>query len=132
MDAFGRRDLDAMLAVLSDDVVVEMPYEEVRGFGRTDKDGFRRTLELVLSLYDRFEIQLDRTFELEDGAGVVAEYRSDATLSGSGVPYRNRYCGVFLVRGDRICEWREYNDPRAVDEALAAHTAATAQTKGDA
>jgi ketosteroid isomerase-like protein len=124
MRAFGRRDLDTMLGVLADDVVVEMPYE-AHGYGRLDKAGFRSVLELVLSMYERFEIEFDVVHELAGGRGVVAEYRCDAVLAGSGVPYRNRYCGVFLVRDGRITEWREYHDPTVVDRAMAAHAAAS-------
>jgi ketosteroid isomerase-like protein len=124
MQAAGLRDLDAMFDLLSDDVVVEMPFE-THGYGVLDKAGFRQVMELVLSLYERFDIQFDRVFELQDGAGVVAEYRSDAVLAGSGVPYRNRYCGVFLVSDGRIRSWREYHDPTVVDRTMAAHAAAT-------
>lgn len=124
MAAFAARDLDRMLEHLTDDVVVELPFEARNGLGRLDKSGFRQTLELVLSLYDRFEIEFERTFELAGTAGVAAEYRSDATLAGSGVAYRNRYCGVFLLTDGKVSHWREYNDPTVVDAAMSAHAAA--------
>lgn len=124
MRAFGERDLDGMLGLLADDVVVEMPYE-AHGYGSLDKAGFRSVLELVLSMYERFELVFERVFELAGGGGAVAEYRSDAVLAGSGVPYGNRYCGVFLVRDGRITHWREYHDPTVVERAMAAHAAAT-------
>jgi ketosteroid isomerase-like protein len=110
--------------MLADDVVVEMPYE-AHGYGSLDKAGFRSVLELVLSMYERFELVFERVFELAGGGGAVAEYRSDAVLGGSGVSYRNRYCGVFLVRDGRITHWREYHDPTVVERAMAAHAAAT-------
>src|SRR4051812_34283551 len=119
MDAFMARDLDALLANLSEDVVVEMPYEDRRGYGLLDKAGFRQTLELVLSLYESFDLVFERVFELAGVDGVVAEYRSEAVLADTGVPYRNRYCGVFLLTDGRITSWREYDDPRVIDEALA-------------
>jgi ketosteroid isomerase-like protein len=126
MQAFSARDIDAMLELLADDVVVEMPYEARFGYGVLDKAGFRALLDQLLVMYDRFDIEIDRLHELADGSGVVAEYRSDAVLAGSGVPYRNRYCGVFLLADGRISQWREYDNPLVVDEAMAAHAAATA------
>jgi ketosteroid isomerase-like protein len=124
MRAFTARDLDTMLGFLADDVVVEMPYE-AHGYSTLDKAGFRSVLELVLAMYERFEIEFERVFELDGSEGVVAEYRSDAVLAGSGVEYRNRYCGVFLVRDGLVTHWREYHDPTVVERSMAAHAAAT-------
>jgi len=124
MAAFGRRDLARMLSYLDDEVVVEMPYEARHGLAVLDKTGFRETLENVLALYERFEIEFERCFALRDVDGVVAEYRSDGVLAGSGVSYRNRYCGVFLCANDKVVHWREYDNPLVVDEAMAAHARA--------
>jgi ketosteroid isomerase-like protein len=124
MRAVGARDLDRMFSFLADDAVVEMPFEARHGLARLDKAGFRQTMEVVLSMYDRFEIEFDRVYALGDVSGVVAEYRSDATLAGSGVPYRNQYCGLFVFRDGMISAWREYDNPLVIDEAMAAHASA--------
>ena len=124
MRAFADRDLDTVFRHIADDAVVEMPYETRHGYGMLDKAGLRRVMELLLSMYDRFDIEFERILPLTDERGVVAEYRSDAVLAGSGVPYRNRYCGVFLFTNGKISQWREYDDPTVVDDAMAAHAAA--------
>jgi ketosteroid isomerase-like protein len=35
----------------------------------------------------------------------------------NGVPYRNEYCWVFTVRGDKIARLDEYCDTVAIEEA---------------
>ena len=124
MRAFADRDLDTVFGHIADDAVVQMPYETRHGYGTLDKAGLRAVMELLLSMYDRFDIEFERLLALSDDRGVVAEYRSDAVLAGSGVPYRNRYCGVFLFTDGKISHWREYDDPTVVDDAMAAHAAA--------
>ena len=124
MQAFASRDLDTVFEHIADHAVVEMPYESRHGYGTLDKAGLREVMELLLGMYDRFDIEFERILPLADERGVVAEYRSDAVLTGSGVPYRNRYCGVFLFTDGKISHWREYDDPTVVDDAMAAHGAA--------
>lgn len=123
MTSFSRGELDEMFELLHDDIVVEHPYETGHGVDVLDKAGFRQMIDLVQSMYERFVIVFDRVLPLADGLGVVAEYHGDAVFLGSGVPYANTYCGVFMVSDGAITHWREYDNPLILRAALEEHFA---------
>jgi ketosteroid isomerase-like protein len=52
---------------------------------------------------------------IAEGDTVMLEWRGNAHAA-SGVEYHNEYCGVFVVRDDRIATVREYMDSKYAAE----------------
>lgn len=55
---------------------------------------------------------------LVDGEHAVLEWRVTGTGAATGLPYDNRYAGIFVVRDGRIVEVREYLDTRHAASVL--------------
>jgi ketosteroid isomerase-like protein len=76
--------------------------------------------EFLVDVGGRFDAAT-RRFTLGEplvaGATAVVEWRVEA-LTTHGVPYDNRYCGVFETDGERITAVREYADTKHMAEAL--------------
>jgi len=60
-------------------------------------------------------LQVDDVKALEDGR--VCVFAKSEACGRNGVPYRNEYCWVLTVRGDRIAAMYEYCDTLAIEEA---------------
>jgi limonene-1,2-epoxide hydrolase len=100
--AIERRDLDAALALVTDDVEYDnVPIAKVFG-----PDGIRSVLEPFSARYDEIDWVIHRQAEQGD---VVFNERTDRFRTGERwieLPV----CGVFELRDDRICLWRDYFD----------------------
>jgi len=76
--------------------------------------------EFLVGVGGRFD-PATRTFTLGEplviGAIAVLEWRVEARTT-DGVPYDNRYCGIFETDGERITAVREYLDTKHMSEAL--------------
>jgi ketosteroid isomerase-like protein len=101
-DAANRIDIDAVIALLSPDVVWEetaaLPglREIYRG-----RDEVRAWAEEILELFDSPHNALDRVTELS-GDRVFTENALTARGKGSGVPTKLRYWAVYWIREGKI------------------------------
>jgi ketosteroid isomerase-like protein len=116
----GAMDVEGLARFLAPDVVMELPYAPPplprRYDGLSSVLGFQRS---SAGLFSSFSIEVERVHVVENASVIVAEYRSDGVVAGSGRPYRNRYVTVFeLDPGGRVRRWREFYDPAAVQEAF--------------
>lgn len=112
IEIMNRLDLDAFADLVTDDVVVRLPYAPDPVPKVTEgKAG-------VVGLYGGFPSlvgplgfhDLEITPLPGDGE-FLATYRSDSTMLSTGNPYRNDYISLFTVRGDRLAAFTEYFDP---------------------
>ena len=102
LDAFEAKDLDAALALMSDDVVYQnVPFPADRGKAAT-----ARTLKAFGKVVNGFSVEM-RNIAARDG--VVLTERVD-TLSGPFVHVEIWVCGTFEVKDGRITLWRDYFD----------------------
>ncbi|MSR14808.1 MAG: limonene-1,2-epoxide hydrolase [Gammaproteobacteria bacterium] len=104
--AINRSAWDEAVALLSDDCVyLNVPMEPAI----VGPQGVRDTLQGFLSLLGsiRFEIQ----HQVATG-NVVMNERIDHVTPPAGKNYGLPVVGVFEVRGDKICAWRDYFDIR--------------------
>jgi ketosteroid isomerase-like protein len=110
-------DMDAAVELLTDDVVLELPFRSdggPRSMCGADARAFFRTLPKLLSRLDFRDVVVHG--RLPSGV-VVAEYGSSG-LTRSGRDYPNTYVGFFTLRGGLIAGWREYFDPNVVAAAF--------------
>jgi limonene-1,2-epoxide hydrolase len=100
--ALEAKDLDAALALMSDDVVYQnVPLPADRG-----KPAVERTLKSFQKIFDGFEVRM-RNIAARDG--VVLTERVDV-LSGPFLYIDIWVCGTFEVKDGKITLWRDYFD----------------------
>ncbi|RZT84499.1 ketosteroid isomerase-like protein [Pseudonocardia sediminis] len=112
IDIMNKLDLDAFADLVTDDVVVRLPYAPDPVPKVTEgKAG-------VVGLYGGFPSLVsplgfhDLVITPLPGEGeFLATYRSDCTMLATGNPYRNDYIATFTVRGDKLAAFTEYFDP---------------------
>jgi ketosteroid isomerase-like protein len=117
LDLVGRLEVEAALELVTEDLVLELPFRGDGGPRRLAGDeakGFIRALPKLLAQLDFRDVTVHG--RLASGQ-VVAEYRSEGRTHG-GRPYPNAYVGFFVLRDGRICSWREYFDPTVVAAAF--------------
>jgi ketosteroid isomerase-like protein len=121
IEALKRRDADAAIALLHDDIVVEVAYPLIAGENTT---GSRRSVGQAVHAYLRDA--RDRTLEMRfynevwrttnDGLAVY-QAEGDHVLS-DGRPYRNHFLFFFEMSDGKIIRWREYLSPVAAMRAF--------------
>lgn len=118
LDAFAAGDLDTLMDCLADDVVFEFPYSNEGDV--IDKAAAGNLIGFVVRTFDRRAISIDRVYELAHDDGLILEYSSQFEATRVGVAYQNRYVAIFEFRDGLITRWREYANPLAFREAMAA------------
>lgn len=109
-------DVDGALAVVADDVIIEMPFVAQ---GQTQVQGeaahsFLRALPKLFTQMRFFDVVIHG---LTESGYVVAEFKSDG-ITRRGPPYPNRYVALFQVKDGKIGTLREYYDPNVVVSAF--------------
>ncbi|MCW2630703.1 nuclear transport factor 2 family protein [Mycobacterium sp.] len=117
MAAIGQLDVDAVLAELHDDVIMQLPYEEA--VPDMDKAGFGELLKVMFTMYKQFDITVKDIFELVDPDRLVARYDGDCIGRDKDVRYANRYIGVFTFRDGKMTLWCEYDNPLLTQASIA-------------
>ncbi len=101
IDAWNRMDLDAIVNAFTEDIVYHnIPMKELRG---------RDAISEYLHQAWRFDEVDWQTLNIAaDGDVVLTERIDDFVINGKKVSLP--VMGVFEVRGDKICAWRDYFD----------------------
>ena len=122
LDAFGRRDIDAMLEYVDPEIeVLEPPEIPDRGVFK-GHDGYREALEHWAGQFDDFRVEV---VELIDaGDRFVWAGRQTARGKDSGVEVELLVYNVSFMRDDKTYRWEMY---LTRDQALAAAGLADAQ-----
>ena len=97
------RDIDAILAVLTDDVV----YENVPMSVMNGHDEVRAMLGPFAEMAEKVEWEVLE--QVESGDTVMNE-RVDRFWLEGGHTIELRVAGVFKVKGDKVAVWRDYFD----------------------
>jgi hypothetical protein len=118
LDALVAGDLDAIAVSFTDDATWSLhgtlPLAGVRR-GRQD------ILDFLLSAGSLYAPGTQRfTFGeiTAENDRAVLEWRVQGIAAATGKRYDNEYCGVFVIRGGRIAEVREYLDSLHVADTL--------------
>ena len=98
------RDFDGVVDLLADDVEFDLAYAPagyempVRG-----RDAMRALVTNVIgAMFDPFQIGVVTVYPGLDPGVLVAEYKSDATVTHNQKQYLNRYVGIFKLSGGLI------------------------------
>jgi len=109
-DAWGRGDLDGLLALCTEDVIFgtthmrDWPEPEYRGH-----DGFRRFLSEWLEVWEEFEVGADELIPAADGR-VVSLFWQRGKGRQSGLSMDVAWGLVTTMRGERIARHEVYDD----------------------
>jgi ketosteroid isomerase-like protein len=121
VEAFGNKNKDTIMALVSDETVVEMPFNEsglvedgnIRAFsGLAQLDAFFDGVMKVFAADDHIKMDYLDISEANDGRTIFLECRGGARL-GNDRNYRNRYCMRFDFNDGKIVRLREYYNPIA-------------------
>jgi steroid delta-isomerase-like uncharacterized protein len=116
--AFGRGDLEGILAGMHEDIVWRSRYPAPVPFGGTFEgtDGVRRFLGRVAESIE--VLAFEPTTFLADGARVVVLGSERARVRSTGLEYSNAWVHVFELREGRIASFSSSNDTHAVRTAF--------------
>ena len=119
--AFGRGDIPALLACMTDDVqwrpVIGTAKHVPFSGERTGKAGVAEFFRIVGETED-FQQFEPREFVAE-GDTVVAVGHYRATTRGTGKTFESDFVMVFTFRGGKVATFREYTDSAAINAAFA-------------
>lgn len=110
------KDKEAKLAVMSDDMILELPFNES---GKVEEGSFRRyTGKMEISGFIDTAFAAEKSVSLvsaeyivsDDGKTVFVEARGEVEMT-SGKMYRNRYVLRFDVESGKIKCLREFYNP---------------------
>lgn len=117
LDRVGALEVEAALELVTDDLVIELPFRGDGGPRRMEGQAASDFIRSLAALFERLPFrEVVVHGELPSGE-VVAEYRSEG-VTRAGRAYDNAYVGFFAVRDGRIARWREYFDPNVVAVAF--------------
>ena len=116
-DRVHAKDLDGIAPLMTEDVVVELPFNES---GKTDRESYRiyRGIPAVLDFWATAFThegtihpweETDLTIS-SDGSRAFLEARGNLTMT-NGRTYRNRYVMRFDFRDGKLCRCKEYYNP---------------------
>ncbi len=101
-------DLEAYLALFTDDLVIEIP-------GREPMHGLARYAELVRASHEHVEpVRFDFHEIAVHGSTVLSEWTIEIARRADGERITYRGMSICEIRDGRIARWREYYDPAAL------------------
>jgi ketosteroid isomerase-like protein len=114
VEAFNRRDLDALLALMDDDVEVVSRIVVFEG-GLRGHDGVRRWWQNWLDTWPDYEVEV---VEVRDAGDVtVAAMRAMAHGAGSEVPFEDTVWQLARWRARKCIVWRIFTNRSEAFEA---------------
>lgn len=114
--AVGEGDVDAMARHWTEDYVLELPYADPP-LVFEGKQAAREYLKGALGVFS-MQLQVTDLYECPDQDAVIAEYVSEGKATTTNKPYANRYIGIFIFSGEKVCRQREFFNPLPAAAAL--------------
>ena len=118
IDAFNRRDLEGLLALMDDEVEAVSRLVAIEG-GLTGHDGIRRWWASWFDVWPDYRIDIVEVRDLGDAT--LATLHAHGHGAGSDVPFDDRAWQLARWRRGKCTLWRVFNDR---DEALKALSSA--------
>jgi len=113
--AITKFDVEATLAVMTEDATIEFPYAGENFAGRlSGPDEIVSFCKWGGAEFGALQVHDLEVCSLHPiGSRAVAEFRTTGHRSSTDRPYANRYVGLAWTDGPRIVRYREYFDPLA-------------------
>ncbi len=120
--ALELRDKDALVPLLSSDVVEVIPFSIAGGSAPfAEFKGREAVLGYVSRIFENFSrtVLVDKSFHAtEDGRVVFVEAKGDLVSARTSAPYRNVYVFKFELEGGKIVHITEYANPVTFAKAM--------------
>lgn len=125
LQACGVKDFDKGMSYLTEDVYCDWPYLPIPDMPDTmvGRDTLHKFFVEGQADFAGLSYEIQNIFDMLDPDLLIAEYDSHSRHLESGIPYNNKYLGIFRFRDGQISYWREYIDPltiKAVFDAVQA------------
>lgn len=119
MEAFGRKDFDALANFLREDTVFEWPYLPLKDFPAVTvgKAKFLQGAKAGMADSDPYAFKITRMYDQVEEDTLIAEYTSSTVYHPLNRAYGNSYLGILRFESDQVVYWKEYLNPLAVIEA---------------
>jgi ketosteroid isomerase-like protein len=115
-EAFNRRDVDALLDLVDDDIEFVSVLAAVEGASYRGREGIRRYVDDLRDAWADYRWLVERVVEVDEHT-VVGVVTFKGRGRGSGMEMENRLATVFRLRGGLGWRIEAYTD---VEEAFAA------------
>jgi ketosteroid isomerase-like protein len=115
VDAFNRRDLDALLALMDDDVEVVSRLVAIEG-SLKGHDGMRRWWKSWLDVWPDYKIEVVEVRDLGDVT--LATLRALGHGAGSDVPFEDTAWQLARWRRGKCVLWRVFNNRNEALDAV--------------
>jgi ketosteroid isomerase-like protein len=116
--AFGRKDINSMLALLSDDVEwgePENPYNPAGGM-RKGHEGFLQWIDIGRKAEDILVLEPQRFLADEDAVAVTGYMKCLAKPTGK--IYESDFVHLSILKDGKICQFKEFFDTYIAGEAF--------------
>lgn len=111
---------DEAAGYLHDDVIVDCPYQAFhQGPLRRGKTLVAAGFQFVPMIFSRFRLSIGEVYDCPGDDTVVFEMESDGIFAANGTAYRNQYLMVFGFRDGKVVLWREYYNPKRMNDGMA-------------
>ncbi len=118
LDENNHRDIDALIALMADDIEYEIPFL-AQPLVLNGKEAVRQFLTAAQGMFANISYDIDRWLVDVEAQVVIVEMRSERTILPEGNRYANRYVLIFTIRGGLIANFREYLNPIAAAQVSA-------------
>jgi ketosteroid isomerase-like protein len=116
MDAISTRDYTALRAFLTDDAVLDNPFQPPESAMFTGPDAILNCIRAMEGMFESYRVIPTVFYPSPETGSVAVEAVSEGMLK-SGVAFANRYIYVFVFKGEKIAEWKAWFDPASVPKA---------------
>lgn len=110
LDADNRRDVGALVALMTPNVRYEIPFLE-KPLVIEGREAVRSFLEVAQGMFSGISYDVTRMLVDEARQAVIVEMRSERTILPDKYRYANRYVLIFTLRDGLIVDFQEYLNP---------------------
>ncbi|WP_281783669.1 nuclear transport factor 2 family protein [Sinimarinibacterium flocculans] len=105
---------------LHEDVIVDCPYQAFhQGPLRRGRALVAAGFQFVPMIFSSFRLHVDHVYDCPDDGSVVFEMHSEGVFAAGGGAYHNEYVMVFGFRHGKVVLWREYYNPKTMNDGMA-------------
>lgn len=115
LDAFGHRDIDALMEMLSEDIDYQIPFLE-KPMQLVGRQAVRRFLETMQGLFSDIRYEVETMYADETAQTALFEMTSSRLILPDRTPYTNHYVFRITASGGRASAIREYVNPLPAQE----------------
>ncbi|OYU34804.1 nuclear transport factor 2 family protein [Novosphingobium sp. PASSN1] len=115
LDADGNRNIEALMAMLCDEIDYQIPFLE-QPFHLVGSAAVRTFMESMQGLFSDIRYEVETLYADVAAQTAVFEMTSSRLILPDRLVYANRYVFRLTARGNQVCAIREYVNPLPAQE----------------